>query len=95
VPKNAGRTIQEAEDRGGFLMKTLVTYMAQAMADYPENVKVNEINGGQTSIIEVRVAREDAGKVIGKEGKHAKAMRTIVSAVASRLHKKAIIEIID
>ena len=76
-------------------MKNLVTYMAQAMVDYPEKVRINEVNGGQTSILEVRVAREDIGKVIGKEGKHAQAMRTIVSAVASKLDKKAVIEIID
>jgi predicted RNA-binding protein YlqC (UPF0109 family) len=76
-------------------MKTLVTYMAQVMVDYPDKVKVNEVNGGQTSILELRVAREDIGKVIGKEGKHARAMRTIVSAAASKLHKKAVIEIID
>ena len=76
-------------------MKRLVTYMAQALVDHPEKVNVNEINGGQTSILELRVAREDIGKVIGREGKHAQAMRTIVSAVASKLHKKAVIEIID
>jgi predicted RNA-binding protein YlqC (UPF0109 family) len=76
-------------------MKNLVMYMAQAMVYYPEKVRVNEVNGGQTSILELRVAREDIGKVIGKEGKHAQAMRTIVSAAASKLHKRAVIEIID
>jgi predicted RNA-binding protein YlqC (UPF0109 family) len=76
-------------------MKSLVTYMAQAMVDYPDKVKVNEINGGYTSVLELRVAREDIGKVIGKEGKHAQAMRTIVSAAASKLRKRAVIEIID
>ena len=76
-------------------MKNLVTYMAQALVDYPEMVKVNEVKSGYTSILEVRVAREDIGKVIGKEGKHAKAMRTIVSALASKLNKKAVIEIIE
>jgi len=76
-------------------MKKLLTYMAQAMVDYPDKVKVNEVNGGQTSILELQVAREDIGKVIGKEGKNARAMRTIVSASASRLHKRTIIEIID
>jgi predicted RNA-binding protein YlqC (UPF0109 family) len=76
-------------------MKKLLTYMAQAMVDYPDKVKVNEVNGGQTSILELQVAREDIGKVIGKEGKNARAMRTIVSAAASKLHKRTIIEIID
>jgi hypothetical protein len=69
--------------------------MAQAIVDYPDKVKVNELNGGHTSILELQVARQDIGKVIGKEGKNAQAMRTIVSAVASRLHKRTIIEIID
>lgn len=76
-------------------MKKLLTFMAQAMVDYPDKVKVNEVNGGQTSILELQVAREDIGKVIGKEGKNAQAMRTIVSAAASKLHKRTIVEIID
>jgi len=76
-------------------MKKLLTFMAQAMVDYPDKVKVSEVNGGQTSILELHVAREDIGKVVGKEGKNARALRTIVSAAASRRHKRTIIEIID
>jgi len=76
-------------------MKKLLTFMAQAMVDYPDKVKVSEVNGGQTSILELYVAREDIGKVVGKEGKNARALRTIVSAAASRRHKRTIIEIID
>ena len=76
-------------------MKKLVTYMAQAMVDYPDRVRVTEVNGGQTSIFELRVSSEDIGKVIGKEGKHARAMRTIVSAAASKFQKRAFLEIIQ
>jgi len=72
-------------------MKKLVTYIAQALVDYPDKVNVNEIDSGQTSILELQVAKED----IGKDGKHARAMRTIVSAAAAKLHKRTILEIIE
>ncbi|MFH2076159.1 MAG: KH domain-containing protein, partial [Pseudomonadota bacterium] len=61
-------------------MKELIKYMAQALVDKPEMVTVSEIVGEQTSVIELRVAKEDLGKVIGKQGRKAKAMRTILSA---------------
>jgi len=61
-------------------MKELIKYMAQALVDHPEQVEVSEVIGEQTSVIELRVAKEDLGKVIGKQGRTAKAMRTILSA---------------
>lgn len=76
-------------------MKDLIKYMAQALVDHPENVDVSEVVGEQTSVIELRVAKEDLGKVIGKQGKTAKAMRTILSAASSKLHKRAVLEIIE
>lgn len=76
-------------------MKKLIMYMAKAMVDYPDKVNVNEVNGGHTSIFELRVAREDIGKVIGKEGKNAHAIRTILSAVMSKQRRRAVLEIID
>jgi predicted RNA-binding protein YlqC (UPF0109 family) len=76
-------------------MKELIICMTRALVDNPEDVNVKEVNGGQTSIYELRVAREDIGKVIGKEGKNAKAMRTIVNASISKQHKRAFLEIID
>ncbi|MBN2688964.1 MAG: KH domain-containing protein [Deltaproteobacteria bacterium] len=76
-------------------MKELIICMTRALVDNPEDVNVKEVNGGQTSIYELRVAREDIGKVIGKEGKNAKAMRTIVNAAISKQHKRAFLEIID
>jgi predicted RNA-binding protein YlqC (UPF0109 family) len=76
-------------------MKDLVKYMAQALVDHPDAVDVNEVIGEQTSVIELRVVKEDLGKVIGKQGKTAKAMRTILSAASSKLRKRAVLEIIE
>ncbi len=76
-------------------MKDLVKYMAQALVDYPDDVDCTEVIGEQTSVIELRVAKDDLGKVIGKQGKTAKAMRTILSAASSKLHKRAVLEIIE
>jgi len=76
-------------------MKDLIKYMAQALVDKPDEVGVSEIIGEQTSVIELRVAKEDLGKVIGKQGKTAKAMRTILSAASAKLHKRSVLEIIE
>ncbi|MEA3486865.1 MAG: KH domain-containing protein [Thermodesulfobacteriota bacterium] len=76
-------------------MKDLVKYMAQALVDYPDDVECTEVVGEQTSVIELRVAKDDLGKVIGKQGKTAKAMRTILSAASSKIHKRAVLEIIE
>jgi len=76
-------------------MKDLVKYMAQALVDYPDDVECTEVSGEQTSVIELRVAKDDLGKVIGKQGKTAKAMRTILSAASSKIHKRAVLEIIE
>lgn len=76
-------------------MKDLIKYIAQALVDYPEDVDCTEVVGEQTSVIELRVAKDDLGKVIGKQGKTAKAMRTILSAASSKLHKRAVLEIIE
>ncbi|MFZ3114840.1 MAG: KH domain-containing protein [Syntrophales bacterium] len=76
-------------------MKELVKYMAQALVDNPDVVEVTEVIGEQTSVLELRVAKEDLGKVIGKQGRTAKAMRTILSAASTKLHKRAVLEIIE
>lgn len=76
-------------------MKDLVKYMAQALVDNPDEVEVTEVLGEQTSVIELRVVKEDLGKVIGKQGKTAKAMRTILSAASSKIRKRAVLEIIE
>ncbi len=77
------------------MLKELIEYMAQALVDNPEQVKVSEIEGEQTSVIELRVAKEDLGKVIGKQGRTARAMRTILSAASTKIRKRAVLEIIE
>ncbi len=76
-------------------MKDLIKYIAQALVDNPDVVEVTEVLGEQTSVIELRVAKEDLGKVIGKGGKTAKAMRTILSAASAKVRKRAVLEIIE
>ena len=65
-------------------MKDLITYIAQALVDNPEQVDVSEVEGNQTSVLELKVAKEDLGKVIGKQGRTARAMRTILSAASAK-----------
>ena len=76
-------------------MKELITYIARALVDNPDNVQVTEVIGEQTTVLELRVAKEDLGKVIGKQGKTAKAMRTILSAASTKAHKRSVLEIIE
>ncbi len=75
-------------------MKNLLETIVKSLVDYPERVSINEVAGEKGSILEVKVAEEDMGKVIGKQGKVAKSIRTVVKAVAARENKKVIIEII-
>ncbi|MCU0573298.1 MAG: KH domain-containing protein [Syntrophobacteraceae bacterium] len=77
------------------MLKELIEFMARALVDNPEKVKVSEIEGEQTSVIELRVAKEDLGKVIGKQGRTARAMRTILSAASTKIRKRAVLEIIE
>jgi len=76
-------------------MKELVKFIAQSLVDNPEQVQVNEIEGEQTSVIELKVAKEDLGKVIGKQGRTARAMRTILSAASTNIRKRAVLEILE
>jgi predicted RNA-binding protein YlqC (UPF0109 family) len=69
--------------------------MAKALVDNPDLVEVREIEGEQSSVIELRVSREDLGKVIGKQGRTARAMRTILSAASTKLRKRAVLDIIE
>ncbi|MCE1667490.1 KH domain-containing protein, partial [Enterobacter hormaechei] len=69
-------------------MKELVEYMAKSLVDNPEYVSVNEVNKEQSIILELKVAPEDMGKVIGKQGRIAKAIRTVVKAAAVKQHKR-------
>ena len=76
-------------------MKDLIRYIAQALVDYPEQVIVTEIAGERTVVLELKVAKGDIGKVIGKAGRTAQALRTIVSAASGKSGKRHVLEIID
>jgi len=76
-------------------MKELIEYIAKALVDNPDLVEVREIEGEQSSVIELRVSRDDLGKVIGKQGRTARAMRTILSAASTKLKKRAVLDIIE
>jgi predicted RNA-binding protein YlqC (UPF0109 family) len=77
------------------MLKNLIEEMAKALVDHPDKVRVSEIEGEQTSVIELKVAKEDLGKVIGRQGRTARAMRTILSAASTKLNKRAVLEIIE
>ena len=76
-------------------MKDLIEYIAKALVDKPEEVVVTEIQGQQTSVIELKVAKEDLGKVIGKQGRTARAIRTILSGASAKMKKRSSLEIIE
>ena len=76
-------------------MKDLIAYIAKALVDKPEEVVVTEIRGQQTSVIELKVAKEDLGKVIGKQGRTARAIRTILSGASAKMKKRSALEIIE
>ncbi len=76
-------------------MQQLVQYMAEALVDKPEEVKVATVEGENSIIFELKVAADDVGKVIGKGGQTAKAMRKILSAAATKLNKKSLLQIIE
>jgi predicted RNA-binding protein YlqC (UPF0109 family) len=77
------------------VMKELVEFMAKAMVDNPDQVEVTEIAGRDTSVIEVKVAKEDMGQIIGKKGRNAQAMRLILNAASAQLGKHVVFETID
>ncbi len=76
-------------------MKDLVGFIAKALVDEVERIEISEISGNQTNIIELKVAKEDIGKVIGRQGRTADAIRTILNCAAAKLSKRYILQIID
>lgn len=76
-------------------VKELVEMIAKALAEHPEEIHVTEIIGHQISVIELRAAKTDLGKIIGKEGRNAHALRTLVNAAATKLRKRAVLEILE
>ena len=77
------------------MLKDLVEYIVKKLVDKPESVVVTEISGEQATIVELRVASEDLGKVIGKEGRTARAIRTLLHAAATKERKRAVLEILE
>ena len=75
--------------------KDLITQIAQALVDHPEQVSVNEIESNNTVIIELTVAKSDIGKVLGKEGRTANAIRSILNAMAGKTQKRLMLEIVE
>lgn len=76
-------------------MKALIEQMAKSLVDKPEAVEVAEVDGERTTVYELRVDTSDLGKVIGKQGKTARAMRTILSAAGTKLGKRCVLEILE
>ena len=76
-------------------MKELIKHITQSLVDNPDKVEVTEVISEQTSVIELRVAKEDMGKVIGKQGRMAQSIRTILSAASAKVHKRAGLEILE
>ncbi len=76
-------------------MKDLIAHIAKALVDKPEEVVVTEIAGQQIYVIELKVAKEDIGKIIGKQGRTARAIRTILNAASAKMKKRSSFEIIE
>ncbi|MBI5180151.1 MAG: KH domain-containing protein [Nitrospirota bacterium] len=77
------------------MMKELIEYIAKSLVDKPESVVVSVVEGEKTTVVELRVAQEDLGKVIGKEGRTARSMRTILNAAGTKLGKRCVLEILE
>ena len=75
-------------------MKNLIEFIAKALVDHPEEVQVSEVEGEQTTVLELKVAQNDLGKVIGKQGRTARALRTILSAASTKAKKRTVLEIL-
>ena len=76
-------------------MKELLEEIAKALVDNPEDVQVTEVEGEQTTVLELRVKEEDLGKVIGRQGRTARAIRTLLSAAGMKIHKRFVLEILE
>ena len=76
-------------------MKDLITYIAKALVDNPGEVMVTEIKGSQISVLELKVAKEDIGKIIGKQGRMAQAIRTILNAASTKIRRRCTLELIE
>lgn len=76
-------------------LKELILYVSKSLVDMPDEVSVNEVVGEQTTVIELKVDKSDLGKVIGKQGRTARALRTILNAASTKLKKRSVLEILE
>lgn len=76
-------------------LKDLIDFVSRKLVDVPDEVEVNEVEGEQTTVIELKVDKSDLGKVIGKQGRTARALRTILNAASTKLKKRSVLEIIE
>lgn len=76
-------------------MKELLQFLAQSLVNHPDQVEVKETQGDNSSLLELKVAKEDLGRIIGKQGRTAKSIRTILNAAASRTNRKVMLEIVE
>jgi predicted RNA-binding protein YlqC (UPF0109 family) len=76
-------------------LKDLIEFIAKALVDFPDQVEVKEVVGEQTTVLELKVAKDDLGKVIGKQGRTARAVRTILNGASTKLRKRSVLEIIE
>ena len=77
------------------MLREMIEFIAKALVDQPDQVRVTEVEGEQTSVLELKVAKEDLGKVIGKQGRTARAMRTLLGAASAKAKRRAVLEIIE
>jgi hypothetical protein len=77
------------------MLKDMIEYIAKSLVDNPDEVHVSEVEGEQTSVLELKVAKEDLGKVIGKQGRTARAMRTLLGAASTKARKRSVLEILE
>jgi len=73
----------------------LIKFIAEALVDKPDQVEVTEVEGERTSVLELKVAKEDLGKIIGKQGRTARAIRTILAAGSAKINKRVVLEIME
>ena len=76
-------------------LQELITYISKALVDMPDQVKVTEVVGEQTTVVELKVDKSDLGKVIGKQGRTARALRTILNAASTKVKKRSVLEILE
>ena len=93
IRRGLGGRMAEAETNGS--MKNLVAYIAQSLVDNPHSVLVDEVSSGQTMVLELHVAKPDIGKVIGRQGRTAHALRTIINAASAKEKKRTVLEIVE